>query len=99
MSKWVIDIHGELEGDYDLIKKYEEQTIEAIPKDQYKARLKADMIAMLVELQLEIEEMDSRAGYDGGGMPTFSTDYIRKKKVNDLIQQKINSLKENTDVC
>ena len=24
MSKWIVDIHGEIEGDYELIKKYEE---------------------------------------------------------------------------
>lgn len=60
----------------------------------YENQLKADMVAMLTEIQLEIEELDSRAGYDGGGMPTFSTDYIRKKKVYELIQQKINALKE-----
>lgn len=71
------------------------QPVEAIPKDQYEARLKADLEAILVELQLEIEELDSRAGYDGNGMPTFSTDYIRKKKVNEIIQQKIDKLKEN----
>ena len=69
-------------------------TAEAIPKTDYENRLKADLKAILVELQLEIEELDSRAGYDGNGMPTFSTDYIRKNKVNELIQQKINSLKE-----
>ena len=67
--------------------------IDAIPKADYEARLKADLKAILVELQLEIEELDSRAGYDGNGMPTFSTDYIRKKKVNELIQQKINFLR------
>ena len=61
--------------------------------DQYENRLKADMAAMLTEIQMEIEESDSRAGYAGNGMPTFSTDYIRKKKVNELIQQKINALR------
>ena len=71
-------------------------TVEAIPKADYENRLKADMVAMLTEIQLEIEELDSRAGYSGGGMPTFSTDYIRKKEVNELIQQKINSLKEGS---
>lgn len=68
-----------------------------IHKADYEARLKADLEAILVELQLEIEELDSRAGYDGNGMPTFSTDYIRKKKVNELIQQKIDKLKEKND--
>ena len=53
---------------------------------------KADKVAMLTELQLEIKELDSRAGYDGNGMPTFSTDYIRKNKVNELIQQKIDAI-------
>ena len=24
MSKWVVDIHGDIEGDYDLVRKYEE---------------------------------------------------------------------------
>ena len=72
-------------------------TVEAIPKDQYEAILKADMVAMLTEIKMEIEELDSRAGYDGNGMSTFSTDYIRKKKVNELIQQKINALKEETN--
>ena len=64
-----------------------------IHKADYEKRLKADLVAMLVDLQLEIEELDSRAGYGGDGMPTFSTDYIRKKKVNELVQQKINKLK------
>lgn len=24
MSKWVVDIHGDIEGDYEIIKKYED---------------------------------------------------------------------------
>ena len=24
MSKWIVDIHGDIEGDYEIIKKYEE---------------------------------------------------------------------------
>lgn len=78
----------------DILDFFDAQPIiDAIPKADYEAKLKADLKAILVELQLEIEELDSRAGYDGNGMPTFSTDYIRKKKVNELIQQKINVLK------
>lgn len=65
--------------------------------DEYEVRLQAEKLAMLTEIQLEIEELDSRAGYDGNGMPTFSTDYIRKKKINELIQQKINALKGEQD--
>ena len=63
--------------------------VEAIPKDQYEARLKADLEAILVELQLEIEEMDSGCGWEG---------YRPTAQVIGLIQQKINALKENTDV-
>ena len=90
---FVID-HDDLHKMID--EKIAELKTQYIPKADYENRLKADLKAILVELQLEIEELDSRAGYSGDGMPTFSTDYIRKKKVNSLIQQKINSLKENT---
>ena len=74
----------------------------AIPKSDYENRLKADMVAMLTEIQLEIEELDSMVIYDGDaigsiGIPIFSTNYIRKKKVNNIIQQKINELKENSE--
>ena len=37
MSKMVVDIHGEIEGDYEIIKKYEERqwipVNERLPKD------------------------------------------------------------------
>lgn len=66
--------------------------------DEYiKGVINQAKIEVLTEIQLEIEELDSRAGYSGDGMPTFSTDYIRKKKVNELIQQKINALKGDTN--
>lgn len=67
--------------------------IGTIPKADYENRLKADMVSMLTEIQLEIEEIDSRPGYDGNGMPTFSNDYVRIMKVNEIIQQKIDALK------
>ena len=60
-------------------------TVEAIPKSDYEARLKADMVAMLEELNLEIDEMFV-------GRIDYTVD-----KIQDLIQQKINSLKEQTD--
>lgn len=55
-----------------------EPAVEAIPKDQYEARLKADMVSMLTEIQLEIEEMPM---------------YNDPNDVSDFIQQKINALK------
>lgn len=64
----------------------------------YDESLKADLVAILTELQSEIEEIDSRAGYDGYGMPTFANDYVRIIKVNEIIQEKINTLKGEEDV-
>ena len=66
----------------------EKGTVEAIPKDQYEARLKADMVAMLTEIQLEIEEMK---------MKSLTEKEIWNNAIgvcSDRIQQKINSLKE-----
>jgi len=57
-------------------------------KDQYEARLNDDMVAILTELQLEIEETDSGCGWDG---------YIKKDVVNNYLQQKIDSLKGAKD--
>ena len=64
----------------DFLEKY--PTIEAIPKEQYEAKLKADMVAMLTELQLEIEEKATEICDDGWWL-TY----------NWLIQQKIDKLK------
>ena len=59
-------------------------TVEAIPKADYEARLKADIVAMLKELKKEIEELDT---------PNNSDAYMTCAEV---IQQKIiNELKEN----
>ena len=57
-------------------------TVEAIPKADYENRLKADVVAMLTELQLEIDEKATELCDDGWWL-TY----------NYIIQQKINSLK------
>jgi hypothetical protein len=62
-------------------------TVEAIPKDQYETRLKADMATMLEEIQLEIEELDPF-----GDEWSDSLDAC-----NDIIQQKINALKAESE--
>ena len=64
---------------------------ETISKDQYEQRLKANMTAMLTELQLEFDEV---AHYRTNDDPTLIIDM---SIVNDIIQQKINSLKEEKD--
>jgi hypothetical protein len=65
-------------------------TVDVIPKSDYENRLKADMVAMLTEIQLEIEE-------------TVKEEELIDKKwaiglrySEKIIQQKINSLKEGT---
>ena len=55
---------------------------EWISEDEYEARLKADMVAMLTEIQLEINA--SAYNYDNGVYACYR-----------IIQQKINKLKEN----
>ena len=67
----------------DTMRKY--QMMQA----DYEARLKADMVAMLTEIQLEIEELDPN--------PELSTYYAAIDDCSNLIQQKINSLKEAKD--
>ena len=57
--------------------------------DQYENRLKADMVAMLTDIQLEIEELDlkdSIPDYQKGAEET-------REYISDLLQQKIDALK------
>ena len=68
-------------------------TVEAIPKDQYEARLKADMVAMLTDLQLEIEEMSGLVT-EIHGEEWNEINVIHSQDVLSFIQQKINELKE-----
>jgi hypothetical protein len=59
--------------------------VEAIPKADYENRLKADMVAMLTEIQLEIEELETSGDV---------LELAIKDDCKDIIQQKINSLEE-----
>ena len=71
----------------DIVRK------EYIHRSEDEARLKADMVAILTEIQLEIEELDLTdidPEYEGGANDT-------REIIDNLIQQKINELKENTD--
>lgn len=62
-----------------------------ISKDQYEARLKADMAAMLTEIQLEILELKSYESADG-------QDLIMLADIGILFQQKIDKIKEMKNV-
>ena len=75
---------------YEYIRQFDKRQdgcplVEAILQADYENRLKADMVAMFTELQLEIEEMDSGCGWEG---------YRPTAQVIGLVQQKINALKE-----
>ena len=69
-----------------LARIIEQPTVEAIPKADYENRLKADMVAMLTELQISIQELS--------GCSCECSDGI-VDSVDDLIQERINALKEN----
>lgn len=58
--------------------------------DQYETRLKADLVAMLTEIQLEIEEVKTQSGFDKSWDGAVN-------ECSKVIQQKINSLKEKNN--
>ena len=66
-------------------------TVEAIPKAEYENRLKADLKAILVELQVEFEENTVR--WYVGRVDGKSDDVVLMETINDIIQQKIENLK------
>jgi hypothetical protein len=55
-------------------------------KADYENRLKADMVAMLTDIQLELEELKS-----------YDIDEVISKKACDTIQQKIDVLKAESE--
>ena len=59
----------------------------SIPKTDYETRLKADMVAMLTDIQFEIEELNSYESADG-------QDLVMLADIGILFQQKIDALKE-----
>lgn len=79
-------------------RAYDCPLVEAIPKDEYENRLKADMVAMLTELQLEIEEEKTNTEhlhYDELEQAESYNNSI--DNCIDSIQQRINELKETKD--
>ena len=86
------DIIGDtqdFEYQWDENRPFDCPLVEAIPKADYETRLKADMVAMLTEIQLEIEELDVSdvvPEYQDGAEET-------REYIADLIQQKIDALK------
>lgn len=68
-------------------------TVEAIPKADYENRLKADMVAMLEDLDLKIDEM-YEPQFSKEGMDGF---YWAQGLFKSLVQEEINALKEAAD--
>jgi ribosomal protein L29 len=78
----------ELVAENDMLKRqlaYESTALTMMQAD-YKARLKADLVAMLTEMQLEIEEVKTQSGFDEAWDGAV-------KQCSEIIQQKINALK------
>ena len=71
-------------------------TVEAIPKADYENRLKADMVAMLTEIQLEMEE--NTVCWYVGRVDGKSDDVVLMETINDIIQKKINALKAEIEL-
>ena len=76
----------------DQVIKAVESTNRAIPKADYETRLKADLVAMLEELKSEFEE-NVLADDPNTLLPFLQA----RETCIAIIQQKINSLKENND--
>ena len=72
-----------------LARIIEQPTVEAIPKADYENRLKADMVAILTEIQLEIEDLYPE--HQCSGELTGFADAI--ETITPIIQQKIDALK------
>lgn len=70
------------------------ETVEAIPKADYENRLKADMSAMLKELKKSIEDkVYNVSAYS----ECLDCDVVDYEDVNEIIIEKINSLKGQQD--
>ena len=54
MSKWVVDIHVDIEGDYEIIKKYEEPNADVLDKIR----------AEISDLEEDYPEDDYQYGYN-----------------------------------
>ena len=78
--------HVHSKSEFDIVCHiYEAPTVEAISTADYENRLKADMVTMLTEIQLEIEE---KSKWEGDYSFAQGELFCR-----DLIQEKINILR------
>lgn len=71
-------------------------TVEAIPQADYETRLKADMVAMLEEIQMEIIELPVHSVSNNGLIIRMEI-APSAEDASKLIQQKINALKSESE--
>lgn len=67
--------------------------VEAIPKANYETRLKADMVAMLTEIQLEIQEIEEDMCIRDSKAEMGFYRWIKTSDAENIIQQKINAFR------
>lgn len=80
-------------------RAYDCPLIEAISKAEYESRLKADMVAILTEIQLEIEEEKTNTEHLHYDELEQAESYnIGVDNCSNIIQQKINSLKSESEL-
>lgn len=78
-------------------RAYDCPLVEAIPKTEYKTKLKADLVVILTELQLEIEEEKTNTEHLHYNELEQAESYNNGiDNCIDTIQQKINSLKSES---
>lgn len=85
-----------------ICKSIERKVKEAIIKADYENRLKSDMVAMLTDIKSDIDELRldrplmSRYGHECYGFEDKTPTEIKQECV-DIIQQKINALKSESE--
>lgn len=85
-DKWTKGIYyGLLHGLDNILDNV--KPVDAIPRDQYESRLKADMVAMLTEIQLEIEQIELLANYTRGDIKRIGLNIIQDR-INKLGREK-----------
>lgn len=89
--------YDKVDGGIDILgKPLDCPLTEAIPKDQYEARLKADMVAMLTDLSMEIGEIeDGYTEFDEENKRSLTM--IPLESVDRRIRQKIDKSKAESE--
>ena len=84
--------YDEVDGGVDILGKPSDcPLVEVIPKVDYEARLKADMVDMLDELKKEIDMMSDTVIKHR--TVTITSWKGMQKRISDLVQSKIDQLK------